>query len=127
VESKPDSFKDDLRIANPFPALQEYADSFNLNTMDPKDHSHVPYVILLLKAMELYKAGADGKIPKTPQEKEAFKKVLQSLSLKSILKRLSASIDFSTMTITTGNKAAQVGDASVNDASVVTRLEVTRL
>lgn len=44
-----------LRIDKPFPALLQYAQSLDLDALDPTDHGHVPYVILLVKLMEQWK------------------------------------------------------------------------
>ncbi len=44
-----------LRIDKPFPALLQYTQSLDLDALDPTDHGHVPYVILLVKLMEKWK------------------------------------------------------------------------
>lgn len=100
IESKPDNAKLDLRLAstsiNPhiFPELQQLTDSINLETLDSQQHSHVPYVILLLKAMDKWRqqiqqngdgdnhdGGRDNqRLPKTFQEKNDYQKVLASLA-----------------------------------------------
>lgn len=52
VESKPDNATIDLRIANPFPELQEYVDSFDLSSLDSYEFGHVPYVVILRKTAQ---------------------------------------------------------------------------
>lgn len=47
---------DDLRLTCPFPALLEYALSFDFNKMNSTEHSHIPYIIILLQALEKWKA-----------------------------------------------------------------------
>lgn len=67
IESKPDNPKPDLRLAstlrNPssFPELHKLADSTNLDDMDRKEHCHVPYVILLFKAMGKWRKEQESK------------------------------------------------------------------
>ena len=44
-----------LRISKPFPALLEYAESLDFDKMDSTDHAHVPFVIILVRALEDWK------------------------------------------------------------------------
>ncbi|EJD48980.1 hypothetical protein AURDEDRAFT_112722 [Auricularia subglabra TFB-10046 SS5] len=62
-----------LRIDKAFPALIEHANSLDFANMDPVDHSHVPYVVILVRALEDWKAAHSGNIPKTFEEKKQFK------------------------------------------------------
>jgi amyloid beta precursor protein binding protein 1 len=55
VESKPDSFVVDLRIHEPFPELRKYADSIDLSTATQMAHKHIPYVVLLIKALDAWR------------------------------------------------------------------------
>ena len=61
VESKPDNANADLRLASTsihpdsFPELNALKDSINLESLDSHQHNHVPYVILLLKAMDQWR------------------------------------------------------------------------
>ncbi|CAD5226736.1 unnamed protein product [Bursaphelenchus xylophilus] len=45
----------DFRIWNPFPALKEYADSIDLEAIDHEQHSHVPFLLLYVKALPLWR------------------------------------------------------------------------
>jgi len=57
VETHPDNEKlADLRIDSPFPELATYAKSFDFNTQDSMEFGHIPYVAILLKYMEEWKA-----------------------------------------------------------------------
>ena len=49
-----------LRIDKPFPSLLQHATSLDLANMDPTDHSHVPYVVLLVRVMEDWKSSVGG-------------------------------------------------------------------
>lgn len=54
IDSHPDNAPS-LRIDNPFPALLEYSTSLDLASMDSTDLGHVPYVYILIRAMEEWK------------------------------------------------------------------------
>ena len=49
VESKPDNPADDLRLSQPWPELEQYALSLDFSKMDSTEHSHTPYVVILLQ------------------------------------------------------------------------------
>ena len=51
VEAKPDTEQFDLRLANPFPELEEFAAGFDFVHMDAMEHAHTPYVVILLQAL----------------------------------------------------------------------------
>ena len=62
IESKPsDVIFDDFRIHSPFPALlvkikclniiQDYALSINFENLEDNVHSHIPYPIILIRAL----------------------------------------------------------------------------
>mmetsp|Transcript_22553 Transcript_22553/g.33400 ORF Transcript_22553/g.33400 Transcript_22553/m.33400 type:complete len:623 (+) Transcript_22553:138-2006(+) len=101
VESKPDNANADLRLASTsvhpdsFPELNALKDSINLESLESHEHNHVPYVIILLKAMDLWrkqvamasetgtgigKEEANTRLPKTFAEKNEFRKVLASMA-----------------------------------------------
>lgn len=44
-----------LRIDKPFPSLLDHALTLNLDALDPTDHGHIPYVVILVRAMEEWK------------------------------------------------------------------------
>ncbi|KXN85116.1 NEDD8-activating enzyme E1 regulatory subunit [Leucoagaricus sp. SymC.cos] len=71
-----------LRIDKPFPALLRYAQSLDLNALDPTDHGHVPYVILLVKAMGKWKQEHNGSPPQSSAERNAFKELIRSMKRK---------------------------------------------
>ena len=45
-----------LRLDKAFPALLDYAKSLDLANMDPTDHGHIPYVVILVRVVEEWKA-----------------------------------------------------------------------
>ena len=77
IESHPDNYHEDLRLDNPFPALQRYANSIDLEGADNTKHGNVPYLILLLKYLEQWKSTHDGQFPSNYREKKAFKELIR--------------------------------------------------
>ncbi|KAK7039482.1 NEDD8-activating enzyme E1 regulatory subunit [Favolaschia claudopus] len=71
-----------LRIDKAFPALADYAASLDFKNMDPTDHTHVPYVIILVRALADWKATHDGKSPQTTAEKKQFKEGVLAMKIK---------------------------------------------
>lgn len=78
VEGKPASFTPDLRLYDPFPELEAFANTFVLESLDDSEHGHVPMVVLLLQAAKAWKAEF-GTVPSNDEQKKAFKDRLLSL------------------------------------------------
>ncbi|KAI8920822.1 NEDD8-activating enzyme E1 regulatory subunit [Powellomyces hirtus] len=76
VESHPEQIVD-LRFDCPFAALREFAESFNLDELDSMAHSHVPYIVILLKAVDSWKRNHDGKLPSSSADREQFKQSIR--------------------------------------------------
>jgi hypothetical protein len=83
----------DLRIVNPWTELIEYGKSFKLEEMDIKRHSHIPYIILLIQALEKYKTKVkntltqhNGQCPNSNKkaEKDEFKNIINSMQRENI-------------------------------------------
>ncbi|XP_054718330.1 NEDD8-activating enzyme E1 regulatory subunit-like [Uloborus diversus] len=73
IESRPENEYQDLRLDQPFSALREYVDSIDLDQLTDQEHSHVPYVVILLKALDVWRQNHDGEMPKNSKEKNLFK------------------------------------------------------
>ncbi|BGP27169.1 NEDD8-activating enzyme E1 regulatory subunit [Rhodotorula toruloides] len=71
VETHPESIVD-LRLSHPFPALVEHANSYDYPSMDTEQHGHVPAVIVLIKALEEWKASHSGQVPNGLTERKVF-------------------------------------------------------
>uniref|UniRef100_A0A2P2I2D0 NEDD8-activating enzyme E1 regulatory subunit n=2 Tax=Hirondellea gigas TaxID=1518452 RepID=A0A2P2I2D0_9CRUS len=71
IESHPDNEIADLRLLDPFPALKEHFDSIELESMSDKDHSHVPYVIVVYKFLQQW-IHVHGGPPANYREKKSF-------------------------------------------------------
>lgn len=77
VESHPDNQNPDLRLDQPFPSLREHVDSIQLSSLELKEHAHIPYVVLLLKFLQKWKAEKGPSLPKNRTEKEQFKEMIK--------------------------------------------------
>lgn len=77
IESHPDNAHDDLRLDCAFPGLLEFAKTFDLSSMSKQDHMHTPYLILLLKYLEIWTREHNGEMPKNYKEKTSFKENLR--------------------------------------------------
>jgi amyloid beta precursor protein binding protein 1 len=80
ADAKLDPPRHELRLSRPFPALQKFAESFDLQSLSSIEHAHVPFVVLLLQAMHKWKEAHNGQPPATFPEKDAFKKALQEMA-----------------------------------------------
>eukprot|EP00999_Lentomonas_sp_LEN2_P001786 NODE_289_length_1711_cov_94.194444_g260_i0.p1 GENE.NODE_289_length_1711_cov_94.194444_g260_i0~~NODE_289_length_1711_cov_94.194444_g260_i0.p1 ORF type:complete len:552 (-),score=100.04 NODE_289_length_1711_cov_94.194444_g260_i0:55-1638(-) len=78
VETHPDNPIVDLRLDNPLPELVQLVASTDLMGMSSKDYAHVPFVVLLLFHMDLWKQNHDGKLPQNTAEKDAFKQQIRN-------------------------------------------------
>ncbi|VDI44985.1 Hypothetical predicted protein [Mytilus galloprovincialis] len=77
IESHPDSAHEDLRLDHPFPRLVEYCNSLDLESMDQKEHSHTPWIVIVYKYLQKWKESHDGNAPKNYKEKLLFKEFIK--------------------------------------------------
>lgn len=58
IESKAieNPFKRDLRLAQPWPELLEYANSFKFEELEMVQYIHVPYAVILIQACNTWRA-----------------------------------------------------------------------
>lgn len=83
-ETKPDSEFGDLRLVDPFPELRRFVDSIDLASLDAVQHAHVPYVVILIQALDVFRQENAGKsLPSTREEKDQFKKVISRMQQNS--------------------------------------------
>ena len=86
IEAKPDNEIPDLRLANfdpLFQELQNIVNNIDLASLDDMSHKHIPYVIILCKALEkwrLSKSPDTVRFPKTLQQKNEFKALIKSMA-----------------------------------------------
>jgi amyloid beta precursor protein binding protein 1 len=85
VDTHPDTLID-LRLLNPWEELLTAAAAYTKDLdvaesdggMDDHKHGHVPYLLLLLKYLEDWKASHGGKPPSTYSEKNEFKEIIRN-------------------------------------------------
>ena len=78
VESHPDNYHEDLRLECPFPGLLRYMGDINMHALDNAKHGNVPYLAVLFKYLEEWRASHGGEIPKNYREKKEFKELIRS-------------------------------------------------
>uniref|UniRef100_A0A8B9SZI5 NEDD8-activating enzyme E1 regulatory subunit n=1 Tax=Anas platyrhynchos TaxID=8839 RepID=A0A8B9SZI5_ANAPL len=83
VESHPDNALEDLRLDKPFPELSEHIQSYDLDHMDKKDHSHTPWIVIVAKYLTKWFNEKSDQLPKSYKEKEAFRQLIRQGILKN--------------------------------------------
>ncbi|XP_047385790.1 NEDD8-activating enzyme E1 regulatory subunit isoform X2 [Sciurus carolinensis] len=83
IESHPDNALEDLRLDKPFPELREHFQSYDLDHMEKKDHSHTPWIVIVAKYLAQWYSETNGRIPKTYKEKEDFRDLIRQGILKN--------------------------------------------
>ncbi|KAI8922701.1 hypothetical protein BC831DRAFT_474771 [Entophlyctis helioformis] len=63
----------DFRFDCPFPALLSHVDSIDVATLDSMGSSHLPFVVILIKALAEWREKHNGALPSTSAEKQEFK------------------------------------------------------
>ncbi|XP_033897685.2 NEDD8-activating enzyme E1 regulatory subunit-like [Acipenser ruthenus] len=77
VESHPDNALEDLRLDHPFPELKKHIQSYDLENMEKRDHSHTPWIIVMAKYLEKWRSEHNKQMPKSYKEKEAFRELIR--------------------------------------------------
>jgi len=81
VDTHPDpASTQDLRLLKPWPELEAFVrvKTHDLEKMSDHDHGHVPYLILLLYYLEVWKASHDGKYPDSYAQKSEFRSMVRN-------------------------------------------------
>uniref|UniRef100_A0A7S0XEG0 NEDD8-activating enzyme E1 regulatory subunit n=1 Tax=Mantoniella antarctica TaxID=81844 RepID=A0A7S0XEG0_9CHLO len=80
IEAKPEESDFDLRLSHPWPALWDFAQSFDLPSLDDATFKHVPYVVLLLQAAHSWRGAEEngGTAPEGTKAQRAFKDQIRS-------------------------------------------------
>ncbi|KAJ2818639.1 hypothetical protein FBU31_005804, partial [Coemansia sp. 'formosensis'] len=60
----------DLRLLTPFPALRSYIEQIDLDVLDSTDLAHVPYPIIVAKALKAMSLDGDAAAPTVQQKRE---------------------------------------------------------
>ncbi|KAI9496705.1 putative NEDD8-activating enzyme E1 regulatory subunit [Zychaea mexicana] len=82
VETHPENVID-LRLGCPFKELLAYVDTIDLDSLDQTDHGHVPFVVVLLKYVNVWKEQHNGQTPQTYGERNELKNLIKSGMRKS--------------------------------------------
>lgn len=69
----------DLRLISPFEELRHYVNSIVWEELDSSERVHIPYVVILIQCLDLWRMSHQGKIPETRDEKEEFKRSILQL------------------------------------------------
>uniref|UniRef100_A0A3Q3L1M2 NEDD8-activating enzyme E1 regulatory subunit n=1 Tax=Mastacembelus armatus TaxID=205130 RepID=A0A3Q3L1M2_9TELE len=83
IESHPDNALEDLRLDHPFGEFKNHLQSYDLDSMDKKDHSHTPWIIIVAKYLEKWLSEVSCQPPKNYKEKEAFRQFIREGILKN--------------------------------------------
>jgi NEDD8-activating enzyme E1 regulatory subunit len=81
VDTHPDpDSTSDLRLLKPWPELAEYAanKSRGLDDMPDHEHGHVPYIVLLLHYLDVWKNSHEGRVPSNYKEKNEFRELVRA-------------------------------------------------
>jgi NEDD8-activating enzyme E1 regulatory subunit len=76
VDTHPDeTATTDLRLLSPWEELSEFAKELtqDIDNMDNHEHGHLPYVVILLHYLDVWKSSHDGSYPSSYAEKVAFR------------------------------------------------------
>lgn len=76
IESHPDNLLEDLRLDKPFDGLKEFMETIKLAEMDHKQFSHTPYLMLLYKALEIWREKHNSNLPSNYKEKQILKDII---------------------------------------------------
>lgn len=80
IETHPDGDATlDLRLDVPFRTLTSHAATITLTSLDSHEYAHVPPIVILLQALERFKASHDGNLPSKYAEKNELKKVIRGM------------------------------------------------
>ncbi|XP_004928264.1 NEDD8-activating enzyme E1 regulatory subunit [Bombyx mori] len=77
TETHPDNEQTDLRLDEPFMSLLEHLESIDIDALDLKDHGHIPWIIILYKAVQKWKINNNNKWPVTRNDKEDIKNIIR--------------------------------------------------
>ncbi|CAK7263629.1 hypothetical protein SEPCBS119000_000578 [Sporothrix epigloea] len=79
VDTHPDETAiTDLRLLAPWPELSKFCGDLTakIDALDDHEHSHLPYIAILLHFLEQWRSSHDGKDPATYKEKTAFRRTV---------------------------------------------------
>lgn len=85
VNAHDDSAPADLRLHMPFASLAKFVDSYDFDTItDATTAAHVPFIVILIKALARFRVSEGCDLPNTRAEKDAFKAVIAEMQASSV-------------------------------------------
>ncbi|ESO03022.1 hypothetical protein HELRODRAFT_112383 [Helobdella robusta] len=78
IESHPEGVIEDLRLQNPFDGLITFCRSVHLDALSLKEHSHVPWLVIIFKYLQTWMDNHGGKFPTTYSEKNEIKMMIKN-------------------------------------------------
>ncbi|KAI6190407.1 NEDD8-activating enzyme E1 regulatory subunit [Aphelenchoides bicaudatus] len=71
----------DFRLQAPFSTFQEFGDKMDLENMKHEQHSHIPYVVLLLKTLQIWRTEINDStaLPTNYKARKEFTKILMDM------------------------------------------------
>lgn len=82
IETHPDNELTDLRLDVPFPALAEYLDGFDIDAVELKDHGHIPWIVILYKAVLKWQTINPNCWPMSRKQKNEIKVIIEEFKRK---------------------------------------------
>ncbi|CAG9100683.1 unnamed protein product [Plutella xylostella] len=76
IETHPDNEQPDLRLDVPFPALAKYLADIDIDAVDLKDHGHIPWIVILYKAVQKWQQVNANRWPMSRKEKNEVKEII---------------------------------------------------
>lgn len=75
VETHPESTVD-LRLIQPWPELVSFARSYDMQTTDSLEHTHIPYIVLLINKLQEWRDSHSGALPEPSKDRKEFQKLI---------------------------------------------------
>ncbi|CAB3247370.1 unnamed protein product [Arctia plantaginis] len=76
IETHPDNEQTDLRLDVPFQALSDYLNCFDIDAVDLKDHGHIPWIVIIYKAVQKWQSQNANGWPMSRKEKNEIKNII---------------------------------------------------
>lgn len=81
IEAKKDQTSFDLRICDSFPALADYCANYpDFQSLNSMEHAHIPFIVILYRALQHWKESHQGNVPSTAADKKEFQEAVKRLS-----------------------------------------------
>ncbi|CAO1635685.1 unnamed protein product [Parajaminaea phylloscopi] len=78
VETHPAS-TDDLRLISPWDELAAYASSYDVADRDAMAHSHIPFIVIILRVLDEWRRSHDSTLPNPAKDRKPFGDAINAL------------------------------------------------